>query len=639
VIRLLDATVDSACELCAGVGEERKIRVLHVDDDAKFLAVAKQCLEEQGMFQVDTASSAESALKKLRSAEYDAVVADYQMTGKNGLELLKELRQQGNNVPFILFTCKGKGEVAIEALNAGVERYIEKQGEAEATYEELKHSICSAVKRRNTEKLLKEAENRLHQITENIQDILFLTDTNFTVTYVSASCRKILGYEPGQITGKSLEHLIHPDDLANVIKTVQKAMENRTGDRMEARCRHADGHYLMLEGIGKILTGDSGEFAGTVLTCRDVTENKKSLDKVHFQARLLNAVGQAVIATDMKGTITYWNLAAEQLYGWSEAEVLGRNIVDVTPAENSREEAKNILDRLIAGKRWSGEFLAKRKDGTVFPAIVTDAPIANSKGELIGIVGTSTEITEQKWMQQVLEDAIKEVAELNEKLQVVGGLTRHDVRNKLSALNGRLYLLKKRCNGNVEAHQQITEMESISKQILRILEFEKVYVQVGAEELAYVEVESQLDEAATLFSDLKGIKLVNECQGLVVLADSLLRQMFYNLIDNTLKYGEKTSVIRVHYEEEKDQLKLVYEDDGVGIPDEVRENLFREGYGKGTGYGLYLIQRICEAYGWRIQETGSHGEGARFTMTMPKKGEEDKECYRLSDGGSAGTGV
>jgi len=237
-----------------------------------------------------------------------------------------------------------------------------------------------------------------------------------------------------------------------------------------------------------------------------------------------------------------------------------------------------------------------------------------------------------------LEDAIKEVAELNEKLQVVGGLTRHDVRNKLSALNGRLYLLKKRCNGNVEAHQQIAEMESISKQILRILEFEKVYVQVGAEELAYVEVESQLDGAATLFSDLKGITLVNECHGLVVLADSLLRQLFYNLIDNTLKYGEKTSVIKVHYEE-KDQLKLVYEDDGVGIPDEVRENLFREGYGKGTGYGLYLIQRICEAYGWKIQETGSSGEGARFTITLPKKGEDDKECYQLSGSGSAGTGV
>jgi PAS domain S-box-containing protein len=627
---MLNATVDSASELCADVGEERKIRVLHVDDDAKFLSVAKQCLEEQGMFQVDTAASAESALKKLCNAEYDAVVADYQMTGKNGLELLKELRQQGNNVPFILFTCKGKGEIAIEALNAGVERYIEKQGEAEATYEELKHCISNAVKRRNTENLLKEAENRLHQITENIQDILFLTDTNFTVTYISASCRKILGYEPEQITGKSLEHLIHPEDLPNVIKTVKKAMKNRTGDRMEARAKHADGHYLTLEGIGKILTRGNGEFAGTVLTCRDITKYKEQTRKAQFQARLLNAVGQAIIATDTSGNIIYWNKAAEQLYGWLEREVLGCSITELLLKDIVEQDKQEVVGHLRTGKTWKGEAVLKRKDGMMVPVIIATMPITDDEGKVTGVLGVSMDMSEQKWMQQVLEDAIKEVAELNEKLRVVEGLTRHDVRNKLSALNGRLYLVKKRCNGNLEAQQQIAEMESISKQILRILEFEKVYVQVGAEELEYVEVESQLDEAATLFSDLKGIRLVNDCRGLVVLADSLLRQLFYNLIDNTLKYGEKTSVIRVHYEEEKDQLKLVYEDDGVGIPDDVKGNLFQEGYGKGTGYGLYLIKRICEAYGWKMRETGSQGKGARFTMTAPKKGEDDKECYKIS---------
>jgi PAS domain S-box-containing protein len=627
---MLNATVDSASELCADVGEERKIRVLHVDDDAKFLSVAKQCLEEQGMFQVDTAASAESALKKLCNAEYDAVVADYQMTGKNGLELLKELRQQGNNVPFILFTCKGKGEIAIEALNAGVERYIEKQGEAEATYEELKHCISNAVKRRNTENLLKEAENRLHQITENIQDILFLTDTNFTVTYISASCRKILGYEPEQITGKSLEHLIHPEDLPNVIKTVKKAMKNRTGDRMEARAKHADGHYLTLEGIGKILTRGNGEFAGTVLTCRDITKYKEQTRKAQFQARLLNAVGQAIIATDTSGNIIYWNKAAEQLYGWLEREVLGCSITELLLKYIVEQDKQEVVGHLRTGKTWKGEAVLKRKDGMMVPVIIATMPITDDEGKVTGVLGVSMDMSEQKWMQQVLEDAIKEVAELNEKLRVVEGLTRHDVRNKLSALNGRLYLVKKRCNGNLEAQQQIAEMESISKQILRILEFEKVYVQVGAEELEYVEVESQLDEAATLFSDLKGIRLVNDCRGLVVLADSLLRQLFYNLIDNTLKYGEKTSVIRVHYEEEKDQLKLVYEDDGVGIPDDVKGNLFQEGYGKGTGYGLYLIKRICEAYGWKMRETGSQGKGARFTMTAPKKGEDDKECYKIS---------
>ena len=115
-----------------------------------------------------------------------------------------------------------------------------------------------------------------------------------------------------------------------------------------------------------------------------------------------------------------------------------------------------------------------------------------------------------------------------------------------------------------------------------------------------------------------------------MLADSLLRQLFYNLVDNSLKHGEKVSEIRVYYEEAgKDQLKLVYEDDGVGIPKAEKEKIFREGYGKGTGYGLFLIKRMCEVYGWIIRETGKRGKGAKFTITIPKMGEKEKINFKL----------
>lgn len=110
----------------------------------------------------------------------------------------------------------------------------------------------------------------------------------------------------------------------------------------------------------------------------------------------------------------------------------------------------------------------------------------------------------------------------------------------------------------------------------------------------------------------------------------MLRQLFYNLIDNTLKYGEKVGRIRVHYKEEGNHLKLVYEDDGVGIPDDEKSHLFREGYEKGTGFGLYLIKRICEAYGWTIQETGKQGKGAQFTMAIPKNASDGKRLYEIS---------
>jgi signal transduction histidine kinase len=120
---------------------------------------------------------------------------------------------------------------------------------------------------------------------------------------------------------------------------------------------------------------------------------------------------------------------------------------------------------------------------------------------------------------------------------------------------------------------------------------------------------------------------------LTVLSDSLLRQLFYNLIDNSLKYGEKLSQIRIHYEKaERNQLRLIYEDDGIGISKDAKPKLFNEGFttGKGSGYGLYLIRRMMEVHGWAISETGTYGKGAQFVMTIPRMNTNGKENYKIA---------
>jgi signal transduction histidine kinase len=140
-----------------------------------------------------------------------------------------------------------------------------------------------------------------------------------------------------------------------------------------------------------------------------------------------------------------------------------------------------------------------------------------------------------------------------------------------------------------------------------------------------------VNEAVSLFSGLKDIKVMNDCHGLTVLADSLLAQLFYNLVDNSLKYGEKLSKIRVYYEEKNDHLNVIYEDDGVGIPHAAKPKLFDEGYttGKGSGYGLYLAKKTMEAYGWAMEEKGEPGKGAKFVITIPTTNQSAKENYQL----------
>ena len=110
---------------------------------------------------------------------------------------------------------------------------------------------------------------------------------------------------------------------------------------------------------------------------------------------MLDAVGQAVMATEPDGTLIFWNRAAERLYGWSAAEVLGRNVMDVTPSDATKEQAHRIMASVRAGACWEGTFQVRRRDGSVFPAFVTDTPVFDDGGELIAIIGVSTDLTER----------------------------------------------------------------------------------------------------------------------------------------------------------------------------------------------------------------------------------------------------
>jgi diguanylate cyclase (GGDEF)-like protein/PAS domain S-box-containing protein len=128
---------------------------------------------------------------------------------------------------------------------------------------------------------------------------------------------------------------------------------------------------------------------------------EETTKKNRFHRLLLDAIGQAVIATDPLGKVIYWNRVAEDLYGWSAKEVMGRPIVEVTPSEDLAEQAQEIMAELSHGRSWTGEFVVQRKDGTTFPALVTDTPVHDEQGNLVAIIGISTDITEIKQTEEI----------------------------------------------------------------------------------------------------------------------------------------------------------------------------------------------------------------------------------------------
>ena len=131
-----------------GSVQQESLHILHVDDEASFLKVSKMILELENKFEIDTATSVDEAYCKLKTHPYDAIVCDYDMPVKNGLDFLKELRKQNNDIAFIIFTGRGREEVAISALNLGADHYINKSGSPEAVYSELADAIRKTVTRK-----------------------------------------------------------------------------------------------------------------------------------------------------------------------------------------------------------------------------------------------------------------------------------------------------------------------------------------------------------------------------------------------------------------------------------------------------------------------------------------------------------
>ena len=164
-----------------------------------------------------------------------------------------------------------------------------------------------------------------------------------------------------------------------------------------------------------------------------------------------------------------------------------------------------------------------------------------------------------------------------------------------------------------------------------MFEFSRFYEKIGVENPSEIDVAQCFNQAIALLPNLGTIKIVNDCQGLEVMADSLLKQLFYNFLDNSLKYGEKVTQIRLHFTKEGDGVKLFYEDNGVGISEANKPKLFHEGFttGKSTGLGLFLIKKMVEVYGWTITEEGEPANGAKFVITIPILNKNGKENFQI----------
>jgi len=322
-----------------------------------------------------------------------------------------------------------------------------------------------------------------------------------------------------------------------------------------------------------------------------------------------------IVIGDVEGNITYVNESILRMFGGKDKSYfVGKHVLDfVTDDVDKKKAAERSIESVKTGQGWTSQFTVIISNGEKLPIELTATPIKDENGVPIAFIDIIRDIRERAHTEEKMKEAHRKLELANEKLIVVDGLVRHDIANKVTILNMNAYLARKK--GSLELLLEATAM--VSAQINRTLGFSKDYEMLGKEELSYVDAGRVFNDVLSRFPGLD-LQVVNDCGGLDVLADSLLSELFYNLIDNTLKYGKTTGQVRLSYNQCNDHLKLVYEDDGVGIPDDMKQKLFTKGFGKGSGLGLYLIKKALEVYGWQIQETGVEGKNAKFEITIPQ---------------------
>lgn len=387
--------------------QEEPLHILHVDDDASILSVSKTILETENKFEIDNATSVDEAFKKLETQNYDAIVSDYEMPQKSGLDFLKELREKNNRIPFILFIGEGREDVAVKALNLDADSYINKNGSSETVYHELAHAINKTVEQKKSAQLLATTDSKYRLLVEkSLQGIMIAKYTPLRIIFANASMGKMLGYSPEELTSISsseIGELIYHEDRAIFFNRFRNRLEgNQANNSYEFRGVRKDGSLVWLEAFATPIEYNGQPAVQAMFL--DIDEHKKTeeiLTKSEQRYReLANFLPEIVFEADITGKITFFNQRAFEITGFSPEEIKkGMNMLSfVVPEE--REKAKENVAKSIIGKNLgTNEYTLLRKDGSTFPALVRTSPII-SETKVKGIRGIVMDITDRKQMEK-----------------------------------------------------------------------------------------------------------------------------------------------------------------------------------------------------------------------------------------------
>jgi PAS domain S-box-containing protein len=597
------------------------ISVLYVDDEPDLSELCRIFLEQTGEFTVETAESGPEALAILGEKQYDAIISDYWLPEMDGISLLKSIRLRCSDTPFILFTGRGREEVAIEALNNGADFYIQKGGDPDVQFAELIHKVRQAVDKKRAEKKLHESEKRLTEamrqseilydtLADAVQDLIYIINRDDTISYVNTCAAMMAGRNRQCLTGMPRTALFPEPDGDQHYRNLQKVFATAMPLRAEGRV-HLPSRAAVLDTTLIPLKDPDGIVAAVMGISRDITTMKQAEDALrssesHYRTIIEN-VQDTLYRTDTDGKITMISPVGAKHAGYdSPDEMIGMDLTRDLYADP--EERKKFLAILAKkGSVTAYPLILRARDGRKYHVTASSHYFYDAEGNVLGTEGILHDVTDLRRTETALKEA-------NRKLNLLNSITRHDVANQLTVLQGysQLAMLK---NADSVIGDFLQKIDSVTATIARQIEFSKAYHELGVHAPGWF----GLDE---IFAKNKprDILFSSSCPPLEIFADPMLEKVFANLFGNSVMHGERVTRISVSCEPAGDGLLVTVEDNGVGIPLDLKQAIFKKGFGKNTGFGLFLAREILAITGISIHETGKHGSGARFEIMVPKNG-------------------
>ncbi|MGI8401253.1 MAG: PAS domain S-box protein [Gemmatimonadaceae bacterium] len=500
--------------------------------------------------------------------------------------------------------------------------------------------VVDVTEQRKAERAVRGTDERFKFVAKATTDVIWDWDIRTNSLVWNDSVETVFGHKQNQIYPEIEwwhDHL-HPEDRERVIAGLRAVLDGDGNSWTEQyKYQRADGTYANVSDRGYIARDASGAATRTIGAMTDITERTRSEAAIRFQAQLLNAVQQAVVATDPDGVVIFWNKFAENLYGWTAEEAVGKLIQELTPSPFLRDHGAQIVERGAAGESWTGEFLVEGKSGIPFPALLTTAPVRDGKGRVLGFVRVTIDLTERR----NLEEQFRQSQKMDAVGRLAGGIA-HDFNNLLTVIRLNTEIIMEGFDPTDPRSDDVKQISSAAERASSLTRQLLAFSRKQILQPRVLDMNSVVESVEPMVRRLIGedIIITTQCEarGYVVADPGQLEQVLVNLVVNArdaMEQGGRISIetknvqLDEHYTSEHapvvagHYVMLAVGDNGVGMNGDTKEHAFDPFFttkdaGKGTGLGLATVYGIVKQSGGYIWIYSEPGLGTTLKLYFPE---------------------